>query len=105
MSENLLNALAVRILEVWALSLGLIPGSWNENDPNCRREYGPNVVWTIEARVPDGEIVDRQALWESLNEYIDNHNRLPGSIRFGCYDIQTYEYPPSGDFIFASIYQ
>ncbi len=89
MDEYLLNALAVRMLEVWLLSLGFQPsGGWDETDPNCRREVGPHTLWCVQATVPND--VDMEAVRQSFYEYIKNHNSLPGAVKFQPYNLELY---------------
>lgn len=105
MDERFLNALAVRVLEVWLMQQGFQPSEgWDGNDPNCRRQYGPHIVWTVQARIPGP--YDYDALWDSFRAYIAEHNALPGAVRFEPYDLATYICPCGcGEFLYAAIYQ
>lgn len=105
MDERLLDALAVRVLEVWLIQQGFqLSGGWDENDPNCRRQYGPHVLWTVQARIPGD--YDYDTLLNSFRAYIAKHNALPSAVKFEPYDITIYECPCGcGVFLFASIYQ
>lgn len=109
MSDTILNAIAVRVLEAWLLSLGLQPsGGWDENDPNCCCDHGPHRVWTVCARIPTELTADMsiETLFASLRNYIDNHNQIASCIKFQPYDTQMYECPCGcGTFLYASIYQ
>lgn len=104
MDGHLLTALAVRVLEVWLLSLGLQPtGDFDPDDPACLRDYGPHRVWTVQARVPDGVAVDRGLLFARLQSYLDEQSRHPGAVKFLPNDIELYTSPVCGDYVFASI--
>ena len=96
--------IAVHLLEVWLLSLGLQPtGDFDPDDPACMRDYGPHRVWTIQARVPDGLAVDRYELLDHLRNFLDEQAALPGAMRFHAYNIDLYDSPYCGSYIFASI--
>lgn len=103
-NEEIRTQIAVHILEVWLLSLGLQPtGDFDPDDPACVRDYGPHRVYTVQARVPGGVVVDRGLLLAHLQAHLDEQAALPGAMRFNAYDIELYESPYCGNYIFASI--
>lgn len=106
MEEHLLNAIAVRVLEVWLLSLGFQPsGGWDANDPNCFRNGGTHLIWSVCARMPDPD-ADMDVIWEQFQQYLADHNAVPGAVRFEPYELSVYECPCGcGTYLFASIYQ
>ena len=105
---EMINAIAVRVLETWLLSVGFYPsGGWDEHDLNCLRQHGPHLVWTVCGRisVPVKEL-DKEALWRSFEVYCHSRNNLPTAVRFEPYDLQLYECPCGcGTYLYASIYQ
>lgn len=101
-NELILMQIAVRVLEVWLLSLGFQPtGDFDPYD-NVR-DFGPHRVFIVQARIPDGVSVDRFVLLDHLQHYLDEQARLPGAMRFNAYDIELYESPYCGGYVFASI--
>lgn len=104
MPEYIRTQIAVHILEVWLLSLGFQPtGYFDPDDPECIRNYGPHRVYTVQAQVPAGSIVDPQILLDHLQQYLDEQAALPGAERFNAYDIERYASPYCGNYIFVSI--
>ena len=105
MDEHHMNLLALRLLEVWLLSLGFQPsGDWDAADPNCRREYGPHVSWTQCACVPAD--VDITALQVDFQEYLAKHNSCITAEKFGYYGFWSYDCSHcGGKHIYLSIYQ
>lgn len=108
MDVKFLHSVAVRVMEVWLMSLGFQPsGGWNANDPNCFRDCGTHLIWTVSARMPEtiteSELDD---IWKKFQTYMKEHNALIGSIPFEPYDITVCECPCGcGTFLFVSIYQ
>ena len=104
MDERFLSAIAVRTLEVWLLSLGFQPtGDFDPGAPECIRDFGPHRVYTVQAHVPDGWIVDCCELLAILQGYLEEQAKLPGAIRFHAYNIDLYHSPYCGSYVFASI--
>ena len=105
MNEHFLNQIALRTVESWFLSMGFQPsGGWDEHDVTCRRQYGPHILWTVCARVPDD--IDEDAAALSFSHYISEYNKLPSSVKFQPYGLQFYDCPCGcGSFVYATIYQ
>lgn len=104
--QEFLDALAVRVLEVWLMQQGFRPAAdWDSSDPACVRNHGPYRVWTVQAAVPDGMQVDRETLWRPFSEYMEGRNQLPGAIVFHAYGLERYDTSLGGSYLFASIYQ
>ena len=106
--QEFLDALAVRILEAFLLSLGFQPsGGWDENDPNCLKQHGEHVVWCVCGRSdrPIAEI-DVDEAWRSFVEFCHHRNQLPGAVKFEPYTLELYQYPCGcGTYLYAFIYQ
>lgn len=98
--ESIRTQVAVHVLEVWLLMLGFQPSG---DDSVTITDYGPHRVYTVQASVPDGVVVDRGLLIGHLQGYLDEQARLPGAMRFNVYDIVLYNSPYCGNYIFASI--
>ena len=105
MPYSILDMLALRVLDVWLLSLCVHPsGDWDETDPNCRREYGPHVIWTQCACVPAD--TDIEALKIHFQEYLARHNSCITAEKFGFYDLRAYDCAHcGGKHLYVSIYQ
>ena len=102
--ESIRTLVAVHILEVWLLTLGFQPtGYFDPYDPTCLRDYGPHRVYTLQAHVPDGIAVDRYELLDDLQQFLNEQTNLSGDTRFKAYNIELYESPYCGNYIFASI--
>ena len=95
MPSEFLDAIAVRILEAFLLSLGFQPsGGWDENDPNCLKQHGEHVVWCVCGRSdrPIAEI-DVDEAWRSFVEFCHHRNQLPGAVKFEPYTLELYQCP------------
>lgn len=98
------SAVAVRVLELWLLAAGFQPtGYFDSKDPACVRVDGPHQIYTIQARVPEHISIDRHFLLNDLQRFLDKQAALPSAIRFHAYDIEVYNSPFCGNYIFASI--
>lgn len=99
--ESIRTQVAVHVLAVWLLTLGF----QTSGDDDCVTitDYGPHRVYTVQARIPDGVPVDRYILLNHLQHYLDEQAALPGAMRFHAYDIELYESPYCGGYVFASI--
>jgi hypothetical protein len=104
MDEHLLDQIAVRVVESWLLLMGFqLAGGWDESDINCRREYGPHVIWTVSAFTPG--VVDADFLAAEFSDYLSARNQLASCIKFQFYDIGIYPRVNGGTFVYASICQ
>lgn len=102
--NKILTQLARNIIMVFLLSLGIPPN--DGEDTTEVREYGPHMVITEQARVPDNmaATIDPVETLEQLAAYLEHHNARPGSIRFEPYNVQAYMCPCGcGTFLYVSV--
>jgi len=99
MSENILTAIAIRVLTLFLLSENFLP----DNDHEIT-DYGPHRIWTVSTCVPFD--MDLEALKVRFQEYLAHHNACLTAAKFGFYDCVSY--PCShcgGQHLYLSIYQ
>ena len=102
--ENVLDKIAVKIVEIWMLQQGILPAdNWEPNDPICVRDYGPHRVWTIQGRL-EAENLDVEALEKAFRDYLDKHNQLSTAVRFQVYGIEAYSHADGTFLLYVSIY-
>jgi len=99
-----LNQVAHNILVGFLLSLGIPPN--DGEDTTEVREYGPHMVITEQARVPDNmaATIDPVETLEQLAAYLEHDNARPGAVRFEPYNVQAYMCPCGcGTFLYVSV--
>lgn len=94
MNDVTLTNIVVRLVEAWALSLGLLPtGNFDPDDPGCVRDYGPHRVITVQSLVPadeDSDALDLDTLDTSLTKYL-SAIRLSGIPRVEPFEMGIYD--------------
>lgn len=93
--------LAQNIIAGFLLTLGITPSE--SEDTAEVREYGPHLVMTQQARVPDSmaATIDPVETLDKLTAYL---NALPTAIRFEPYNVEVYICPCGcGTFLYVSI--
>lgn len=104
MDDDRLTAIARNIMIGFLLTLGMTP---SEGEDTLEvREYGPHMVMTQQARVPDSKAasIDPAETLSQLTAYLDHHNALPTAVRFQPYNVEIYICPCGcGTFLYISI--
>lgn len=84
--RNVLNAIAVRLMEVWLLLLGFNPAeNWETNDTDC----GVHRIWTVQGDMPADAVMDSCILIMDLQAFIERQNQLLNT-GFQAYDVTVY---------------
>lgn len=97
--------ISIRILEAWFLMLGFQPScNWDENDPACLWDEGPYRIITVQAYRSDRFFLNKEELSYSLWEFLDCFSGLPGGFPLRIYEVNEYESPYFGRYVYASIY-
>jgi len=92
MNQRNIDGIAVRLLEIFIILMGFTPtGDWDENDPSCRRDYGPHRVYTLCGRTQ--KEFDIEELSTLLGLYLESINKVFVNVRFHIYDIDAYKRP------------
>lgn len=101
MDYNRIKAIARNVTAGFLLTLGMTP---SEGEDTLEvREYGPHLVMTQQARVPDSmaATIDPVETLDKLTAYL---NALPTAIRFEPYNVEVYICPCGcGTFLYVSI--
>ena len=91
--ENI-DFVALNILRLWLSRHYCIPAdNWDISDPNCRRQSGPHVIWSLSGRltIPVNDI-DMESMWADLVEYLRQQNSSAGTVfHFNPYNLELYQ--------------
>lgn len=104
MNIERLTQIARNITAGFLLTLGMTPSEGEETIEV--REYGPHLVMTQQARVPDSlaSTIDPVETLDKLTAYLNHHNALPTAIRFEPYNVEVYICPCGcGTFLYVSV--
>lgn len=104
MNIERLTQIARNVIAGFLLTLGMIP---NEGEDTAEvLEYGPHLVMTQQARVPDSmaATIDPVETLDKLTAYLNHHNALPTAIHFEPYNVEVYICPCGcGTFLYVSV--
>ena len=85
-NRNVLNAIAVRLMEVWLLLLGFNPTeNWETVDNDC----GIHRIWTVQGDMPIDAVMDSCILIMDLQAFIEQQNQLLNT-GIQAYDVTVY---------------
>ena len=89
------DEIAVIVLRLWLLLWGFEPiDDFDPNDPNCRREYGPHVVYTYAAKAPEEGYPCIENLYSSFEQFLDDLHPIIG-MGFIPYALDFYYHNPN----------
>ena len=103
MPEHILDSIAKNLVATYFLMFCLTP---SKGDSTEIKNDGPYRIYTTQAKIPDGTVLDTEKLYQKLVEYLEQVNDLiTAPAKFYPHHIETYHCPCGcGDYLYVSLY-